>query len=133
MPFSGHRRPVFNAMLLAQASFFYYFKRKSTTAERNKSEARISVLESAVEQLRSNRPLSDAELARLKRLAAPRPPITEPELHYEPVPWKEVVWGGRAKQKRELDMTDAYLDKVCARSSFISSRLTPCVLDCRGA
>ncbi|KAJ6593328.1 hypothetical protein B0H19DRAFT_1055924 [Mycena capillaripes] len=111
MPFSGHRRPVFNAMLLAQASFFYYFKRKSTAAERNRSEARISVLESVVEQLRSNRPLSDDELARLKRLAAPRPPITKPELHYEPVPWKEILWG-RAKQKREMDMTDAYLDKI---------------------
>ncbi|KAJ7125261.1 hypothetical protein C8R44DRAFT_875078 [Mycena epipterygia] len=111
MPFSGNRRPVFNAMLLAQASFFYYFKRKQTTAERNRSEARISVLESVVEQLRSNRPLSDAELARLKRLAAPRAPITEPELRYEPVPWKEILWG-RDRQKSEMDMTDAYLDKI---------------------
>ncbi|KAJ7694528.1 hypothetical protein B0H14DRAFT_2183215, partial [Mycena olivaceomarginata] len=62
------------AMLLAQASFFYYFKRKSTTTERNRSEARISVLKSVVLQLRSSdTPLSDAELARLKRLAAPCP------------------------------------------------------------
>ncbi|KAJ7736894.1 hypothetical protein B0H16DRAFT_1730636 [Mycena metata] len=111
MPFSGNRRPVFNAMLLAQASFFYYFKRKTTAAERGRSEARISVLESVVEQLQSNRPLSDAELARLKRLAAPRPPVTEPERHYEPVPWKEIVWG-RGKQKSQMDLTDAYLDKI---------------------
>ncbi|KAJ7099476.1 hypothetical protein B0H15DRAFT_944891 [Mycena belliarum] len=111
MPFSGNRRPVFNAMLLAQASFFYYFKRKQTAAERNRSEARISVLESVVEQLRSNRPVSDDELARLKRLAAPRPPITEPELHYEPVAWKEILLG-RDKKKREMNMTDEYLDQV---------------------
>ncbi|KAJ7511867.1 hypothetical protein B0H11DRAFT_718008 [Mycena galericulata] len=111
MPFSGNRRPVFNAMLLAQASFFYYFKRKKTAAERNSSEARISVLESVVEQLRSNRPLSDSDLARLKRLAAPRPPVAEPELHYEPVPWKEILLG-RDRQKSEMDMTDAYLDKI---------------------
>lgn len=98
-------------MLLAQASFFYYFKRKQTAAERNRSEARISVLESVVEQLRSNRPVSDDELARLKRLAAPRPPITEPELHYEPVAWKEILLG-RDKKKREMNMTDEYLDQV---------------------
>ncbi|KAK7057691.1 hypothetical protein R3P38DRAFT_1183639 [Favolaschia claudopus] len=110
MPFSGNRRAVFNAMLLAQASFFYYFKRKTTTAERNRSEARISVLESVVEELRSNKPLSDNELARLKRLAAPRPPIIEPELTYEPVPFKEIFWGG--KQKRKNEMTDAYLDQI---------------------
>ncbi|KAJ7496763.1 hypothetical protein FB451DRAFT_202806 [Mycena latifolia] len=110
MPFSGNRRPVFNALLLAQASFFYYFKRKQTAAERNRSEARISVLESVVEQLRSNRPFSDADLARLKRLAAPRPPITEPELHYEPVPWKEVLFAN--KKKSEMNMTDEYLDKI---------------------
>jgi hypothetical protein len=103
---------VFNAMLLAQASFFYYFKRKQTAAERNGSEARISVLESVVEQLRSNQPLSDSDLARLKRLAAPRPPITQPELHYEPVAWKEILWG-RDKQKSKMNMTDAYLDQVC--------------------
>ncbi|KAJ7725670.1 hypothetical protein DFH07DRAFT_768095 [Mycena maculata] len=111
MPFSGNRRPVFNAMLLANASFFYYFKRKKTAAERNSSEARISVLESVVEQLRSNQPLSDADLARLKRLAAPRPIITEPELHYEPVLWKDILLG-RAKQKRAMNMTDEYLDKI---------------------
>ncbi|KAJ7104587.1 hypothetical protein C8R43DRAFT_229534 [Mycena crocata] len=111
MPFSGNRRPVFNAMLLANASFFYYFKRKQTAAERNMSEARISVFESVVEQLRSNKPLSDAELARLKRLAAPRPPITEPELRYEPVPFKEILLG-RDRQKSKMDMTDEYLDQI---------------------
>ncbi|KAJ7270112.1 hypothetical protein B0H12DRAFT_1229352 [Mycena haematopus] len=98
-------------MLLAQASFFYYFKRKSTTAERNRSEARISVLESVVEQLRAHKPLSDDDLARLKRLAAPRPPVTEPELTYEPVPLKDILLG-RGRQKREMEMTDAYLDKI---------------------
>ncbi|KAJ7807840.1 hypothetical protein B0H14DRAFT_3482893 [Mycena olivaceomarginata] len=112
MPFSGNRRAVFNAMLLAQASFFYYFKRKSTTAERNRSDARISVLESVVLQLRSSdTPLSDAELARLKRLAAPRPLVVEPQLTYEPVPLKEILLG-RGKQKRAMEMTDAYLDKI---------------------
>ncbi|KAJ7658530.1 hypothetical protein B0H17DRAFT_1213148 [Mycena rosella] len=110
MPFSGNGS-VFNAMLLANTSFFYYFKRKQTAAEHNRSEARISVLESVVEQLRSNAPISDADLARLKRLAAPRPPITEPELLYEPVPWKETLLG-RGKQKSQMDMTDEYLDKI---------------------
>ncbi|KAJ7198572.1 hypothetical protein GGX14DRAFT_333115, partial [Mycena pura] len=83
----------FHAMLLAQASFFYYFKLKATSAERSGSEARISVLESVVEQLRSNKTLSDDELARLKRLAAPRPTLEKPQLHSEPVTWKQIFWG----------------------------------------
>ncbi|KAJ7661062.1 hypothetical protein B0H14DRAFT_2189370, partial [Mycena olivaceomarginata] len=70
------------AMLLAQASFFYYFKRKSTTAERNRSEARISVLKSVVLQLRSSdTPLSDAELARLKRLGSAVPTLVFQDTH----------------------------------------------------
>ncbi|KAJ6631474.1 hypothetical protein B0H10DRAFT_2207127 [Mycena sp. CBHHK59/15] len=109
MPFSGRRRPVFNAMLLTQASFFYYFKRKQVAAERARSEARISVLESVLRQLQSEQLLSDAELARLKRLAAPRSLI--PELHYEPISWKETFLG-RDKKKVAMDMTDEYLDKV---------------------
>ncbi|KAJ7647789.1 hypothetical protein FB45DRAFT_860853 [Roridomyces roridus] len=111
MPFSGSRRPVFAALLLAQASFFYYFKLKTTAAEANSSEARISVLESVVKRLRSNEPLSDEELARMKRLAAPRPLVIEPQRLYEPVPFKEMVLG-RDRQKSRIDMTDAYLDHI---------------------
>ncbi|KAJ7796973.1 hypothetical protein B0H14DRAFT_3494250 [Mycena olivaceomarginata] len=100
----------------------YYFKRKSTTAERSKSEARISVLESVVLQLRSSDiPLSDAELARLKRLAAPRPLVAEPQLTYEPVPPKEILLG-RGKQNRVLEMTDAYLDNMRAAQELEKSR-----------
>jgi hypothetical protein len=111
MPFSGRRRPVFNAMLLAQASFFYYWKRKGVKAELAQTEARRSVLESILQELRSNKPLSDAELARLRRLAAPHPLILGPRRHFEPISMKEAFWG-RDKKKIEEDMTDEYLEKV---------------------
>ncbi|KAJ7072824.1 hypothetical protein C8F01DRAFT_1076684 [Mycena amicta] len=112
MPFSGHRRPVFHAMLLANASFFYYVKLKTTAAERNRSEARLSVLESAVRQLRSGDPLTEGDLARLKKLATPRPlGDAEDQAHrYEPVSWKEIFW--RNKDKNVMTMSDEYLDKI---------------------
>nr|GAT49085.1 predicted protein [Mycena chlorophos] len=101
-------------MLLANASFFYYVKLKTTAAERSRIDARISVLESAVRQLRSGEPLSDDDLARLRRLATPRPlgAVEEQSHRYEPVPWKEIFW--RNKEKNAMSMSDEYLDKIAA-------------------
>ncbi|CAK5266077.1 unnamed protein product, partial [Mycena citricolor] len=113
MPFSGQRRPVFHALILAQASFFYYFKLKQTKAEKSASEARISVLESTVQRLKSNAPITDDELARVKRLAASRTYSMDLDgVQQEPIEWKEVIWGRTSRRKNEDSLSDEYLDKV---------------------
>jgi len=70
-------------------------QQRTSSDERGRLNAQISVLQSISQQLQSGKPLSRQELERLKRLARPLQLPLESQLK-EPIGWKEVIFGQRA-------------------------------------
>ncbi|GLB41655.1 hypothetical protein LshimejAT787_1002550 [Lyophyllum shimeji] len=78
-------------------------QRKLASEERARIAARTSILESIAEQLRSDKPLSENELEKLKRLARPLEHDPAQEVG-ETVGWKDIFFG-RKKKEGEPEMS----------------------------
>jgi len=89
------------AIAVTSISIHLVSKRRTFEDERANVNARISLLESIAKQLRSDKPINDEEVERLKRLA--RDPVKRDEetakSKSEEISWKEVFLG----QKRQSD------------------------------
>lgn len=80
--------------------------RKSADSDRAHINAQISILESIKEQLQSNKPISNDELERLKRLAR-TPEKTVETTEEESIGWKEVFLGRKkAEDAPEMSKWD---------------------------
>jgi len=107
---------AFFAIALTSISIHLVSHRRTVEEERSRIQAQISVLESIKEQLQSDKPLSNGELERLKKLA--RPVDTgheqrEVESHKE-VGWTNIFRGRkRSDAEAELSKWDQQdLDKL---------------------
>lgn len=77
--------------------------RTACSEERARINARISILESISEQMRSNKSLSDDELERLKRLARPPEKLASDSEPQKIMAWKDIFLGQRgAKGESEM-------------------------------
>jgi hypothetical protein len=78
-------------------------QRKETEAQKAQLTAQISILESIVHQLRTNKPLSDDELTRLRKLARAHDGHPEPVEgnSKDKVNWKDVIFG-RNRTEEEM-------------------------------
>jgi len=84
--------------------------RRTAEGERSGIQAQISVLESMKEQLQSDKPLSNEELAKLKRLVRSVDEGREAESHKAEVSWTNVFRTSRASdgepELRKWDQED---------------------------
>ncbi|KAF8802652.1 hypothetical protein BYT27DRAFT_7260949 [Phlegmacium glaucopus] len=77
------------AIALTSISINLISHRKAAEDERSRIQAQISVLESVKEQLQSDKPLSNEELEKMKRLVRP---VDTGQEGREPENQKEVSW-----------------------------------------
>jgi len=91
------------SMAIISLSVHLVNTRKKADEERARVSAQISILESVSEQLRSNKPLSEEELSRLRQLA--KPPELKPEdgATGERVTWSQIF--RRSKEQGEPEMS----------------------------
>lgn len=89
------------AIALTSISINLVSHRRTAEDERSRIQAQISVLESIKEQLQSDKPLSNEELERLKKLVRPVDTGREAERHKE----EEVSWTNvfRSRKNQVLD------------------------------
>jgi len=101
---------AFFAVALTSISINLISHRRTAEGERSGIQAQISVLESIKEQLQSDKPLSNEELAKLKRLVRPVDEGREAESHKAEVSWTNVFRTGRASdgepELRKWDQED---------------------------
>ena len=95
------------SVAITSVSIHLVYQRKISNDERAQINAQISILESISQQLQSNKPLSDNELERLKRLAYP---VKDREYSVagilkEEIRWKDVILG-RKRSDGVADSTD---------------------------
>ncbi|KIL63994.1 hypothetical protein M378DRAFT_641515 [Amanita muscaria Koide BX008] len=92
------------AIAVTSISIHLVSKRRTFEDERANVNARISILESIAEQLRSGKPINDDEVERLKRLA--RDPVKRDEeamkSKSEEISWKEVFLGQKSQSDSDL-------------------------------
>ncbi|KAM6502870.1 hypothetical protein JOM56_002847 [Amanita muscaria] len=92
------------AIAVTSISIHLVSKRRAFEDERANVNARISILESIAEQLRSGKPINDDEVERLKRLA--RDPVKRDEeamkSKSEEISWKEVFLGQKSQSDSDL-------------------------------
>src|ERR1700733_9845719 len=99
---------------------------RSSSDDRARLNARISILQSISQQLQSERPPSSHELERLKRLARSEPIYSGSQLE-ESIGWKEVVFGRKASDPSGISAWDQKDVEKGAR--YIISRLRSSYLD----
>ena len=101
---------------------------RSSSDDRARLNARISILQSISQQLQSERPSSSHELERLKRLARSEPfsPRSQPE---EYIGWKEVVFGRKAGDHDPLGISAWDQKDVEKGAHYITSPLRSSYLD----
>ena len=89
------------AIALTSISINLVSHRRTAEDERSRIQAQISVLESIKEQLQSDKPLSNEELEKLKKLVRPVDTGREAEHHKE----EEVSWTNvfRSRKTQVLD------------------------------
>ncbi|KAF5352076.1 hypothetical protein D9758_009446 [Tetrapyrgos nigripes] len=92
--FAGYGQHILYSTAITSLSIHLLYQRRHFEDQRAAVQARISVLESIVQELRSNKNLSPDDLARLKRLA--RPPEEKEE--EEDLSWREVFSGKVGKK-----------------------------------
>lgn len=88
------------SLAITSVSIHLVSQRKDIDAERGHLTARISILQSIVDQLRSERnAVSDEELARLKRLAGlHKANLPAEEDEKDDVSWKSVFFGRKSTE-----------------------------------
>jgi hypothetical protein len=80
-------------------------QQRSSSDDRARLNAHISVLQSISQQLQSGKPLSSHELERLKRLSRPARFSSESQLK-EPIGWKEVIFGRKTNDSSGISTWD---------------------------
>jgi hypothetical protein len=80
-------------------------QQRTSSDERARLNAQISVLQSISQQLQSGNPLSSYELASLKRLARPVPSSLESQPK-EFIGWKEAIFGQKARDSSGISPWD---------------------------
>lgn len=87
--FSGYGPHILYSAALVSVSTNLLYQKKHHAEQRSRLSARISILESIAEQLKSDKPLSAAEIERLRKLADPAEAVEE-----EPImSWREALLG----------------------------------------
>ncbi|KAF8075131.1 hypothetical protein FPV67DRAFT_1665863 [Lyophyllum atratum] len=81
-------------------------QRKLASDERARITAQTSILESISEQLRSDKPLSENELEKLRRLARPIERTPSDEVTGESIGWKEIFLGRKKEEGTEMSKWD---------------------------
>ena len=98
------------AVALTSISINLISHRRTAEGERSGIQAQISVLESIKEQLQLDKPLSNEELAKLKRLVRPVDEGRDTESHKAAVSWRNVFRASRASdgepELRKWDQED---------------------------
>jgi len=95
---------VIYSVAILSLSIHLVNQRKLASEERSRIAARTSILESIAEQLRSDKPLSENELEKLKRLARPLERNPDEEVLGGTIAWKEIFLG-RKKAEGEPEMS----------------------------
>ena len=90
------------AIALTSISIHLVNQRRTSEEEKSRVNAQISILESVRDQLRSDKPLSSDELARLKKLAsAPLPEEEKPHIR-----WSDIFMGRKPVVGKESDVSE---------------------------
>jgi hypothetical protein len=97
--FAGYGQHILYSTAITSISIHLVYQRRLFADQRAGVQARITVLESIAEELRSNKDLSPDDLARLKRLA--RPPEEKGE--EKVMSWREVFFGKKDFVKDEVE------------------------------
>lgn len=124
------------AIAVTSISIHLVNKRRTFSDEEARARARISILESIAEQLRSEKPGSDGELERLKRLVR-APKVKESSKNTtsagsEGISWKDVVFGRKRPAGDELSHWDKKdLEKGSVVGSLQNALLIPFVSSSR--
>ena len=98
---TGYIPHALYAIAVTSISIHLVNKRRSFSDEKANVNARMSILETITEQLRSDKSISNEELERLKRLA--RAPVkNESTAGGEHISWKEVIFNRKRPAGDEL-------------------------------
>jgi hypothetical protein len=90
------------AIALTSISIHLVNQRRTSEEDKSRVNAQISILESVRDQLRSDKPLSNDELARLKKLAsAPLPEEEKPHIR-----WSDIFMGRKPVVGKESDVSE---------------------------
>jgi hypothetical protein len=133
---------VYSAAIIS-LSIHLVNQQRSSSDDRARLNAQISILHSISQQLQSGKPLSRHELERLKRLARPVPLSSESQLK-EPIGWKEVIFGRKTSDLSGISAWDqkdvekgAHCLISCSVISYLdlyySAKSFPATLDCESA
>ncbi|ESK97283.1 hypothetical protein Moror_17848 [Moniliophthora roreri MCA 2997] len=95
--FSGYLPHLLYSIAITSLSLHLVYQKRFFSEQRHQIDARISVLESIADELRSEKSLSPEELQRLTRLARP----TEEIKFNEKFSWKEVILGRIGRRPSE--------------------------------
>lgn len=112
------------SVAITSISIHLVSQRRTSSDERARVNAQISILESISQRLQSDQPFSNDELERMKRLARP-PEKTPSELETkEAIGWKEVILGRKkaGDEMSEWDKRDMEKGSATSigRASFIN-------------
>ncbi|KAJ4483888.1 hypothetical protein J3R30DRAFT_1845345 [Lentinula aciculospora] len=99
--FSGYLPHILYSVANVSLSLHLVYQRNTFADERARVNAQESVLQSIVDELRSNSPLSPADLQRLRRLARNHK-HKEDDVFEEKISWKDALLG-RSKRRRSPD------------------------------
>lgn len=122
MPLPRFLPHVLYSVALTSVSMHLLFQRKTVESERGHVTAQITILESIVHRLRTDKNFSDDELEKLRKLARAH---GESETQLEGlskgiVGWKEVFLGGKRQESGEVSNWDRRdLEKGVCPSQFI--------------
>lgn len=119
----GYLPHALYSVAITSISIHLVNQRRISSDERARTEAQITILQSISQQLQSDKPLSNAGLQRLRRLA--RPPkdgedSPESDLK-DAISWKEVVLGRKRSENAEVsewdkrDMEKGIVTLSCSR------------------
>ncbi|QRW25420.1 CAAX prenyl protease 2 [Rhizoctonia solani] len=98
--FGRHASSFIGVTLLTSLAFQNLLHRRISAAERDRLTAHQTILESLVKRLREGEDLSKSEIVRLVRLARGG---GEEGGGIENTPWKEVVFGKRLREVKEIE------------------------------
>jgi hypothetical protein len=118
---------IIYSVALTSISYHLLVHKKTAEAQKAQLTARISILESIIQSLRSDNLPSDVEIERLKKLARAhdihaQPPATLGGIVNEKVNWRDVFLGRKRVSANESEWDAKDLDKGAWRyvSSFSS-------------
>ncbi|KAJ3730884.1 hypothetical protein DFJ43DRAFT_455528 [Lentinula guzmanii] len=99
--FSGYLPHILYSVASVSLSLHLVYQRNTFADEKARANAQESILQSIANELRSNSPLSPADLRRLRRLA--RVPVHKEEDTVEQkISWKDALLG-RSNYRRSAD------------------------------